>query len=267
MPMSHFKRVACLTSLSGKNEGAKSSEHLMDVFNFIRKHKKENNVNGVILVKESDVLILLEGEQTTLADIVYRIGRKSFINAASTVLNMTDDTRLFENWRIKFVDAKKDTVYLTAIYQKIAEFIKTSTSQEASTINKIFDINDSQKQIHSEVTNNNFQNKTFKITSWPKPSQFKMTTETMNLCALLLRKKCTYDTLRKLALFSDDASLNQTLSNLLDNNLLTIEKIIIPKKVNSRANVVKIAFHSNLSEQNERFGTMLKKFIKTVGRR
>lgn len=267
MSMSHFKRVACITSLSGKNEGAKSSEHLMNIFNFIRTYKKEKNVNGVILVKDSDILLLLEGEQTILADIVYRLGRKSFINAASTVLNMADDTTLFENWRIKFVDTKKDTVYLTTIYQKIAEFIKASTPHEASIVKKIFDIDDSQKQIHSEVANKNFQDKTFKITSWPKPSQFKMTTETMNLCALLLRKKCTYDMLRKLALFSDDASLNQALSNLLDNNLLSIEKIIKPKKVNFTTNIVKKPFPSKLSEQNERFGTMLKKFIKTVGRR
>ena len=223
-----MKRIACLSTLrSDADSQSLSPGHLVEIYNTSRVLSRRHGVTGVFLVSDNYLLQVAEGGSEHLSRMIYILNRNDNIIDTNVIANQTIERPILPGWTIRVLDNMADNrqSFLGKIGLLLAKDIHLKSELDALRLSYFFDLKDAlsrasakESNVPREAQQNqaeiDFKGKILSMTRWPKPSQFRLTVETMNLCSHLVGKTTSYEALRTSSIFSSEQGLRDSLNRL-----------------------------------------------------
>lgn len=274
-----MKRIACLSTLrSNADSQSLSSGHLVEIYNTSRVLSRRHGVTGVFLVSDNYLLQVAEGESEHLSRMIYILNRNDNIIDTNVIANQTIERPVFPGWTIRVLDNMADNrqSFLGKIGLLLAKDIHLKSDLDALRLSYFFDLKDALSRANSKQSNApteaqqnqaeiDFEGKMLSLTQWPKPSQLRLTVETMNLCSQLVGKTTSYEALKTLGIFSSEQGLRDSLNRLNSFGTLNVSSSGTGIQDNSApSNVTPLT--KKIGNRGDRFSRVLRRFIETAAR-
>lgn len=235
-----MKRIACISTIVGPSGEEDSSTKLMALYNSTRVYNRENDITGVFLVSEKNCLQIMEGSSESLANAVYRISRDDRISDFSIVMNSQTKGDEFAGWTIRFINnasashhsflAKLQNQCFSDIQPKsdldrerlkcFFGHARTANKNPEKTLKKIAAYPGSNSA--ATETSKHYNENVVSISTWPRPTQLKMTPELIKLCSNLAKRPAHFERILAQNICSSPEKLNSYLSALERLGLLKI---------------------------------------------
>lgn len=196
------------------------------------------NINGEILLVGHDFLLIMEGEKESLALVLYRMKKYDCIERMDLLTNHDIEEKSYEKWSMKDLsEVRESRPKYTDKVQKniIANLLQQNTETEfrvatffAQTENPKFiaveqaghneEINMQEPAVGSDSISEEVDDeKTYYLSSWPKPTDLDPAPELFKLCACMVGKPRTYHSLLAMNICASE--------EVLQNYLQTFEKL------------------------------------------
>ncbi|MDO3386125.1 BLUF domain-containing protein [Gilvimarinus sp. SDUM040013] len=260
------KRIACLCTIKPSDTNTSHSEQVFSIFDSARIHNKENGIVGAFLVADDTLMQILEGESSALANVLYRVNRDPRIADVSVIVNINIEKRAFSRWSLKLLSEQcaPHVEYLQKVHQLIHEDASFTSNLDTIRYHKIFFHTDNTRSTAplENTEKSGFEGTLLSMTSWPRPTQLRLTAELMKVCQLLIGHTVEYQRLVTLAIFNSRGELDSCLEKLQEVNAVSVIKAKEPNNLHSIETHQK---RKQTSTGGSRFSQALKQFISGQG--
>ena len=250
----------------------------MEIYNTSRVLSRRHGVTGVFLVSDKYLLQVAEGESEHLSRMIYILNRNNNIIDTNVIAKQTIQRPVFPGWTIRVINSMADNRqgFLDKIGLLLAKDIQLKSDLDALRLRYFFDVKEALTRAHAQARHTpteaqdkpadvDFSGKLLGLTRWPKPSQLRLTVETMNLCSQLVGKTTSYETLKALGIFGTEEDLRTNLSKLYASGTLTVssaEGSFEDKSMPSNVTTLP----KKPGGRGDRFSRVLRRFIETAAR-
>ncbi|CAA0092556.1 Uncharacterised protein [Zhongshania aliphaticivorans] len=275
-----MKRIACISTINGLENNGDFSSSLMDLYNSTRVHNRENDITGVFIISGSNCLQIMEGNATSVANAIYRMGRDKRISDLSVVMNCNEESPEYRGWNIRFINAGTGShlEFITKLKKKLANKITAKTRSDHERLAQLFNDSTNSKKT-SKITPlantsaaenfkpaSSYKKHVLSISSWPRPNQLKMSPELISLCSNLMRRPIHFERILSLKICASEKNLVLNLAALDDIGLLKQHIDNDAKNIN-QADSRKTSptnTSSTSRKSSDRFSRVLRRFIATT---
>ncbi len=272
-----IKCVAYTSKLSIDLTDKNYSSEIIKIVNKSRINNKNLGVTGILLFSGSHVFQYLEGDNDTIATLLYRIKKDSRHQFHSLALHKTGDKRLFPTWNMRLISpntaSQRKVIGKICDHYKVVldldgfqledELVKGTPSpvvvpllqSHAQNVQK-----DSQqkKQALKPTSKVPFEGYLLELKSWPRPRTLNENKGILQLCSALSAKPCTLNHLRAQSIYSHDEDLINAL------NLLDRLNFLIRTQDKSQLGQEPLQLNTKIKKNNDvknRFSQAIKRFI------
>lgn len=224
-----------------------------------RTYNKSKNVTSVLFVSDRICIQILEGDSNELGKLMFKVSRDDRHDNVKVLYNKKVSERLYEDWSMKLLTA--DTLLYNESIVKFRLSDEDGYARISQFSNGTFVCNDPSENKQKELVASNsvdlkkYTDMYLSIKSWPKNSQFQLTSSSIRLCSLLIGKWVTFDELSQHLIYKTDIELSHNLKKLDLLGVLFVKPV----------SVVHLPFENTAKRpqkpKQQRFSQLLKSFI------
>lgn len=275
-----MKRVACISTIQSSPSDSSFSFLVMDIFNSTRSYNVENKITGAFVVFGNYLLMIVEGESTSLANIVFEFRNDKRLDEFSLILKEDIAAPGFSSWGFKLLKegcdgqerifAKLKSVFQDKLTlnspidkERITCFIQPSA--KSTTAPKFEDKTASTMQQTTTTATRSaslepvdFSQSMLSLAAWPKPGRIKLCPELMKLCARLISRPHKYEDLVKSKITPSEEALQGYLNALY--NLGILRKYSVDDKP-PLVGIIGGKTEEEKVSSTDRFSAVLKNFL------
>lgn len=261
-----MKCIACIGSLSA-SANLRPADAIVTLYNELRINNARQMIKGIFLVSHTTLLLVMEGETSDLALIQYKLRRDERLSDLSVIASSDISHHLFNNWQIRFFKQGSNSHHI--YFEKLHQYLEPSLRLHNTLDKQRYSLflheqpganvyalpSSSSATTTAAQGTQDYSDKLFSITAWPKPTQIKLTPRIMRACSLLSSRHIAYSVLLNSHIWETEQLLQQFLDEMNSIGILSTTS-------GSRANQpLTLADIQPPSESADRFSQLLKKFI------
>lgn len=276
-----MKRVACISTIQSSPGDASFSFLVMDIFNSTRSYNVEHKITGAFVVFSNYLLMIVEGESTSLGNLIFEFRNDERLDEFSLVLKEDISTPSFSNWGFKLLKEGGDGqerifAKLNSVFQnnlvfnshadkdRMSCFLQPSAKSSGASKSADQSAAPPKKKPKAPITKSSaqdpvdFSESMLSLAAWPKPGRIKLCPELMKLCARLISRPHKYEDLLKAKITPGDESLQSYLNALY--NLGILRKYSVDDKP-PLVGIIGGKTENEKATSTDRFSAVLKNFL------
>lgn len=266
-----MKRVAYVSTLKLQPTSSQFPSEMMRILNESRSNNRQLNVTGVLLLVGETVLQYLEGDDETIATLLYKINLDTRHHNLSVIMNTTADQRLFASWAMRVLSrpALRYEEAAEQIMRHCQSDFKITSESDKHRISSILGTPATEMAIDSNylahnkliptTQSNKYELGSISLKLWPRPNQIKMTNDMIILCSALSTKPHSLSELNTITPHHDEATLLKDMNFLDDLGLLIYHNT--QKLKNTPSTAPSNIAPSNHDRLKNRFSKVLRRFL------
>lgn len=259
-----IRRIAFLATMPGDTNDSQYADRVYQLFESARIYNKAHDINGAFLVRDNNLLLIIEGKASDLAKVTYQMGRDPRIADLSVVINRDTPTALFNRWAIKLLNNGHDehTTFLAKLQYALNSQLEIRAEADRARLAAFFltpprHHNADTQPMASSAPSQRYQSMLLSMKSWPRPTQLRLTADLIKLCPLLIGHQVSYQRLLDLNIFASEEKLLEQLRLLDDVQALELS----PLPANASLHKIGDQTPVSSSSPSSTFSQALRRFI------